>query len=292
MFKPVYKVQIAGETLGFVKDKNSFINQINEKIRNQKEDNIAYINLINEPQYEKVLILRKKETNDNEIIEIIRKENISIIYNYYEVALNNEVKATVDTLDEAEEIVKNIKEEFKDENFELDIQINEKYTIDYNEIDTEEIEVASNIVEKAAKEMIEDSKALAIINDVKISSLPVIGSITSRYGEVSNLRSHIHGGLDIASTTGTDIKAVSKGVVTYASSCGGYGNLVKIDHGNSVETYYGHCSKIYVKVGQEIEAGDVIAAVGSTGYSTGPHLHFEIRIDGNTINPQNYLYTK
>lgn len=259
---------------------------------NQKEENIAYINLINEPQYEKVLLYRKIETNDNEIIEKMRKENISITYNYYEVALGNEVKAIVNTLGEAEKIVEDIKEEFKDENFELDIQINEKYTADSNEINIEEMEVASNIVEKAAKEMIEDSKTIAKINDVKIFSLPVIGSITSRYGEVSSLRSHIHGGLDIAATTGTDIKAVSNGVVTYASNCGGYGNLVKIDHGNGVETYYGHCSKIYVKIGQEVEAGDVIASVGSTGYSTGPHLHFEIRIEGNTINPQNYVYTK
>ena len=203
-------VKLAGETLGFIKDKNSFINQINEKILNQKEENIAYINLINEPQYEKVLLYRKIETNDNEIIEKMRKENISITYNYYEVALGYEVKAIVNTLGEAEKIVEDIKEEFKDENFELDIQINEKYTADSNEINIEEMEVASNIVEKAAKEMIEDSKTIAKINDVKIFSLPVIGSITSRYGEVSSLRSHIHGGLDIAATTGTDIKAVSK----------------------------------------------------------------------------------
>ena len=71
---------------------------------------------------------------------------------------------------------------------------------------------------------------------------------------------------------------------------GPYGNLVKIDHGNNVETWYAHCSKIYVKVGQKVKAGDKIAAVGSTGNSTGSHLHLEIRIKGIAINPQKYLY--
>jgi murein DD-endopeptidase MepM/ murein hydrolase activator NlpD len=71
---------------------------------------------------------------------------------------------------------------------------------------------------------------------------------------------------------------------------GGYGNLVVISHGNNIETYYGHCSKIYVKKGQTVSSGDVIAAVGSTGRSTGNHLHFEIRKNGNQINPQKYVY--
>ena len=71
---------------------------------------------------------------------------------------------------------------------------------------------------------------------------------------------------------------------------GGYGNLVIIDHGNGIETYYGHCSKIYVKAGQSVTAGTKIAAVGSTGRSTGNHLHFEIRQNGTQINPQKYVY--
>ena len=89
---------------------------------------------------------------------------------------------------------------------------------------------------------------------------------------------------------GTDIKVVSKGTITFAGRAGSYGNLVKVDHGNGVETWYGHCSKIYANVGDEVKAGDVIAAVGSTGNSTGPHLHFEIRINGATVNPQKYVY--
>ena len=70
----------------------------------------------------------------------------------------------------------------------------------------------------------------------------------------------------------------------------GYGNLIIIDHGNGITTYYGHCSKLYKKEGQKVKAGDVIAAVGNTGNSTGSHLHFEIRKNGVYVNPANYLY--
>src|SRR5699024_5394925 len=106
-----------------------------------------------------------------------------------------------------------------------------------------------------------------------------------------SIRSHTHKGIDIGAAGGTTIVATAGGTVTYAGwNSGGYGNLVKIDHGNGVETYYGHCSKVYVKKGQQVEAGEKIAAVGSTGRSTGNHLHFEIRLNGAQVNPQKYVY--
>ena len=83
---------------------------------------------------------------------------------------------------------------------------------------------------------------------------------------------------------------MAAGTVISAKYEGSYGNLVKIDHGNGVETWYAHTSKMYIKAGQKVESGDVIAAVGSTGNSTGPHLHLEIRINGEHVNPQKYLY--
>ena len=129
------------------------------------------------------------------------------------------------------------------------------------------------------------------VNGVNFTVAPVSGRISSRYGANESIRNHTHKGLDIAASNGTPIVAAADGVVTYASyNSGGYGNLVKISHGNGVETYYGHCSKLYVKVGQTVQAGDSIAAVGSTGNSTGNHLHFEIRLNGTQVNPQNYLY--
>ena len=94
-------------------------------------------------------------------------------------------------------------------------------------------------------------------------------------------------GIDIA--TGTPVRAAFSGRVTFAGSLGGYGLLVKVNHGNGVETRYGHNSKILVKVGQIVEAGQVLARSGNTGVSTGPHVHFEIRKNGTAVNPASYL---
>ena len=117
---------------------------------------------------------------------------------------------------------------------------------------------------------------------------PIIGgTITSVYGKRS---SGFHTGLDLATSTGTPIYASASGTVKFAGTQGGYGKLVIIDHGNGYQTYYAHCSAIYVTAGQNVNQGDNISAVGSTGNSTGPHVHFEIRYNGSTLNPQNYIY--
>ncbi len=289
-YKPVYEITIAGEKLGTIKDIKSFKYLLEEKLSTMYEKGVENVSLNEQPEYKMLLIKKTENLNEQELIEKISKEYTTITYKFYEVSLNNETKAIVVSMEEAENIVNEIKEEYNGDNLELDLQINAKYTFNY---DNNNLEVASTDVENAVrsiKDEIEKSEALAIINDVKISVLPVNGRITSRYGESSRLRRSTHTGLDIASQTGTDIKAVASGKVTFAQYNGSYGNLVKIDHGNGVETWYGHCSKIYVKEGMEVKEGDVISAVGSTGNSTGPHLHFEIRINGETVNPQKYLF--
>jgi murein DD-endopeptidase MepM/ murein hydrolase activator NlpD len=99
-----------------------------------------------------------------------------------------------------------------------------------------------------------------------------------------------HYGIDIEKPEGTDIMAVLDGTVTtVVRGRTGYGHYVKIDHGGEIETLYAHCSAIYVTEGQEVRQGDVIAAVGDTGRSTGDHLHFELRINGRVVNPRPYL---
>ena len=121
-------------------------------------------------------------------------------------------------------------------------------------------------------------------------SKPVSGIISSRFGARSSIRSSAHTGLDIATSTGTPVAAAASGTVTFAGWKGSYGNLMVITHSNGVQTYYGHCSKLYFSAGATVSQGQTIAAVGSTGNSTGPHLHFEIRVNGVAYNPQNYLY--
>lgn len=103
----------------------------------------------------------------------------------------------------------------------------------------------------------------------------------------------MHNGVDIGANSGRDIVAANKGKVIFAGTDAGYGNYVIIDHGVkdgvSISTLYAHASKLLVKKGDEVEAGQVIAKVGSTGYSTGPHLHFEVRKNGAPVNPKDYL---
>ncbi|HIK03708.1 MAG TPA: peptidoglycan DD-metalloendopeptidase family protein [Trichormus sp. M33_DOE_039] len=98
-----------------------------------------------------------------------------------------------------------------------------------------------------------------------------------------------HGGLDFAASYGSTIRAADSGTVIFAGWYGGYGKAVIINHGNGITTLYGHSSELYVREGQTVQRGQAIAAVGSTGLSTGPHLHFEVRRNGTPVNPANYL---
>lgn len=302
-YKPIYKVTISGEEIGYVQNKKEFKESLKTSLIEENK-NVDNIELKSDPEYELKLVNRETKTNEEQIASKIEEDAI-ITYKYYDIALNNETIETVNTIEEAEEIVNQAKNENTEQ--ELDLSILEKYTQNKDEVKVAEIEVAKTDVnnkitetlekqeaekqaEEAAKKAQEELDAMPEINGIKIATKPISGTITSRYGESSRLRKSTHTGLDISATTGTDIKAVASGTVTCAKYSGSYGNLVKIDHGNGVETWYGHISKMYVKVGQEVKAGDVIAAVGSTGNSTGPHLHLEIRINGTHVNPQKYLY--
>jgi murein DD-endopeptidase MepM/ murein hydrolase activator NlpD len=99
----------------------------------------------------------------------------------------------------------------------------------------------------------------------------------------------MHSGLDFRSSTGDPVRATATGTVETAGWNGGYGKMVEIDHGNSFSTRYGHMSEIDVRVGQQVKIGQIIGRVGSTGRSTGPHLHYETRIDGDAVDPQKFL---
>lgn len=118
---------------------------------------------------------------------------------------------------------------------------------------------------------------------------PTDGFISSGYGLRWN-GAEFHQGIDIAAEMGTPIVATADGVVTIAGwNAGGYGNMVDIDHGSGVSTRYGHASAVVVTVGQRVRRGQIIAYVGSTGHSTGPHLHYEVRLSGQPVNPTSYL---
>jgi len=122
---------------------------------------------------------------------------------------------------------------------------------------------------------------------------PVSGTITSPFGmrfDPVQHRYQLHSGIDIAAAQGTTISAAADGRVIYASWYGGYGNAIIIDHGGGTSTLYGHCSQIFVGVGQDVQRGQAIGAVGMTGDATGPHVHFEVRRDGKPVDPLGYLH--
>jgi murein DD-endopeptidase MepM/ murein hydrolase activator NlpD len=127
-----------------------------------------------------------------------------------------------------------------------------------------------------------------------VSGRPVRwGWLSSSYGyrnDPFNGRRTWHAGVDFAGKEGSDIIAVASGVVTWSSERYGYGNLVEINHGDGYSTRYAHCKEILVKVGEVVEKGQVLALMGSTGRSTGPHVHFEVLRKGMTLDPKKFLH--
>lgn len=147
-------------------------------------------------------------------------------------------------------------------------------------------------LEQLKETMKEQQQVIAVQQGMQAaqpSIWPAHGDVSSPYG----LRwggSDFHPGIDIANDYGTPIVATADGVVTAAGwNSGGYGNMVDIDHGNGIMTRYGHAQQVVVSVGQSVKKGQVIAYMGSTGFSTGPHVHYEVHVNGQVVNPVNYL---
>lgn len=288
-FRPAYAVSLNGEEIGYVGDEEEFKQEINENVMVPEEENVAFVELEN-VQYTMSLVSRNQV--DEQAVMTKLAESAKNIYRVYEVAdLNNEEdKIYVNTMEEAEEIVQNLKETYSE--IEPDLVINTMYLENVDEVNEENIQIAKEKMTQELQTELEEKqeKDSKTVNGIYLACVPVTGRITSRFGANESVRDHTHKGIDIGAAGGTPIYAAAGGTITYSGWESGYGYLVIIDHGNGVETYYGHCSKLYVSKGQQVNAGDKIAAVGSTGNSTGNHLHFEIRLNGAQVNPQKYVY--
>ncbi len=301
-YKPTYQVIYNGEFLGYINNKGSLQTKINEYIKNGNGDsNVAFVQIQTMPKYEMCLLKREVGTNDEDIYNKIVETGVSY-YKYYTMMLNGEEKYNLATYDETEQIIAKLKE--KNTNNLDKISVVEKYNtdlVDFSDVDTcveglyekKPVVVATrnNYAKRSNNGAIGSSKNVNNSYnkvDLGISLVqPVYGRISCRFG---NQGSYYHTGLDIATAHGTPIVAAADGTVTYAAYHYSYGNLLIITHANGVQTYYAHCSKLYVSVGSVVSQGQTIAAVGSTGNSTGPHLHLEVRFNGTAQNPQNYLY--
>lgn len=150
----------------------------------------------------------------------------------------------------------------------------------------------STVEERTLEELIEAAKDKSARWAATPSIWPVKGWVTSGFGaRISPFTNQLamHDGLDIGAAPNTPVQAPASGRVVSAGFDAKIGNVVLIDHGYGIETEYGHLAKILVKQGQKVKRGDVVALVGSTGLSTGPHLHYMVKVKGQTVNPHNYI---
>ena len=303
LYKPTYSVFINGQQVGYTSNKSNLQQRINDYVDHGDgtNKNIAFVQVDELPEYKLCLLKRNIVTNDEEIYNKVTEQGITY-YRYYAILEEQQEKYYVSSFQEAESVVNTLKEK-NSENIDK-ISILEKYETGINDLVSVDEVVAKLYVEKKKEVKVANTSSRASAGYVNTNTTtssgktslgislirPISGTITSRFGARSSIRSSAHTGLDISAPKGTAIKAAASGTVTFAGWKGSYGYMLVISHGNGVQTYYAHCNQLYASVGQTVSQGETIAAVGSTGNSTGPHLHLEIRVNGVAYNPQNYVY--
>lgn len=308
LYKPTYSVFINGEQVGYTENRTGLQHKINDYIeKGEGSNNVAFVQVANLPEYKLCLLKKNIVTNDDEIFNDIKQQGVTY-YRYYAIVDNQEEKAYVSNFEEAENVVNGLKEK-NSSNIE-NMSIVEKYEVELKDLVSTEDAISKLYVQPAQKITVAKNATNTSTSKYSVSGSvntagttssakanlgialirPVSGTITSRFGVGSRIRRSSHTGLDIATSTGTPIAAAASGTVTFSGYKGSYGNMLVISHGNGVQTYYGHCSKLYVSAGTQVSQGQIIGAVGSTGNSTGPHLHLEVRVNGVAYNPQNYVY--
>ena len=294
IYKPIYSVTLNGEQIGYCEDKSELQKKINEYIEKGNGQNVAFVDINDLPQYSLCLLKKDIVTNDEEIYNKVIG-NGTQYYKYYAITVDNEEKAYVASFAEAENVINELKE--KDSDNKDDLGLIEKYETELTDFTSVEQCIEDLYEEKVVATVAYTStipasgvNATEEVVDLGISLIsPVSGIVTSRFGARWG---RSHKGIDIGASQGTPIYAVASGTVIYAEYGygGGYGNHLILQHSNGVTTLYGHCTDLLVSEGEYVSQGQEIATVGSTGDSTGNHLHLEIRVDGIAQDPQNYLY--
>lgn len=306
LFRPMYAVKLNGKIIGYTDAKKQLEEKIQKYMKSGDGGKIAFVEIDELPEYEICYSKNDVKVDEDEVFDTVISTGTPY-YKDYAVLVDGEEKYYVATYEEAEKIIADLKEK-ESTNVDSITYVAKYSSEELSESKVEDVVAALFVEPEPEPEPVTVvQKTTTTTRNYSSSSggyssgisysyqsigvsliRPVPGTITSRFGRRS---SGTHKGLDIATSTGTPIGAAAGGTVTYAGwNSTGYGNFVLIDHGNGVQTGYAHCSAVYVSVGQYVSQGQTIAAVGSTGNSTGPHLHLEVRINGVCQNPQNYLY--
>ena len=295
--------------MGLVSDKDKFEKDIKDTLEDVHEP-VVSATLSEKPRYSLRLVDKEDIDVDDDYVFAKIEEKIEKKYRYYNLKEDDKLLAKVSTKEEKDKLTEELK---KDKNVK-DIKVEEEetkenYIISYEEAKQLAFSTAENIEndkkEKDAKTKIEKRNTNIIKNIRKGGTVSTSSSsnASAMLGSLSFRRplnsSRIsagylgypgHRGIDFPSPQGTPVMAAEAGTVTtvlYSNKS--YGNRVIIDHGNGISTLYGHNSTISVSLGQRVSKGQTIAGVGSTGRSTGNHVHFEIRINGKPINPTSYV---
>lgn len=310
------KIQVSQQELD---ELNNEVKELDEDIKNREQElktKQEYYEKINK-QAEQILVTMYEEGRLQYLDVLLgSKDIVDFVSNYYLVSevieYNVElVKEAAKQKEEIEKIVQDLSEQKetltakkKEQQKINQVLANTKTSREYYMAKlTEEEQQIQTQIEEYKTQMAEieiEIRNLSVaqsfgenyIGGEMIWPIPGYTTITSKYG----MRTHpitglysLHTGTDVSAPIGANFVAAAAGVVTKAEYNKYYGNMVIIDHGGGVQTLYAHGSEIVVQLGDLVSAGDVVLKVGSTGYSTGPHAHFEIRIDGKTVDPLEYV---
>lgn len=300
-YRPTVKAYINDKFVGYFNSEQHFDEVYNDLVaEKQNIDENVKVYLESEPTF-KASYIRESLLEDQNLYTNLRAE-IKTEYTIYKVAVNNEEKMIFNTQDEANKYSEKIKADVstvtvttKEEKVpELgDLTTIERAETIYKDIvDRNKPVVVPKVTYTYVPATVTSAKASQNVANAALAEGGIWPTtdrrVTCHYGGYYG-----HTGTDIAGQIGNPIYAYKSGLVTFAGwSSGGYGYLVKIDHGNGVATWYAHCSKVLVSAGDEVSQGQNIALLGSTGYSTGPHLHFEIRLSGVPVNAYSYIAGK
>ncbi len=293
-YKPAVKAYLNGKFIGYFSDEQQFDEVYNDLVtEKQSIDPNVKVYLESEPTFETSYI-RDKVLKDQNVYTNLRAE-VKTEYTIYNVAVDGETKMTFNTQDEANKYAESLKSQVA----KLNTEVKMEKVAELGEMTS--IERADSIL----KDIVDRNKPVEIPKvTYKPATAQTIGAAyVAPTGEgvwpTVNRRINCefmgysgHTGIDLGGAIGTAIYAYRTGKVIFAGWGTGYGLHVKIDHGNGMTTYYAHCSELLVSVGQTVSEGQMIAKIGMTGWTTGPHVHFEVRFGGVPVNPYPYIAGK
>lgn len=298
-YKPAVKAYLNGKFVGYFSDEQQFDEVYNDLVtEKQSIDPNVKVYLDYEPTFETSYI-KDSVVADQNVYTNLRAE-IKTEYTIYNVAVDGETKMTFNTQDDANKYAESLKSEVS----KLKTEVNVEKVAELGEMTS--IERADSILKDIVdrNKPVETPKVTYNTNSSNVTTAATIGATqVAATGEgvwpTVNRRINCaymgysgHTGIDLGGAVGTAIYAYRSGTVTFAGWGTGYGLHVKIDHGDGMSTYYAHCSELLVSAGQQVSEGQMIAKIGLTGYTTGPHLHFEIRFNGVPTNPYPYIAGK